>query len=151
MMGIMISLITISLMLTASAEACESRTIPDLVDIPLPTGTLDHFNQPVSSVTCHKSMAAPLASVFRCLAIHDTNLLRTVNGCYCYRNIRDTGRLSNHAHGTAIDINAAGNEYGETPSQSPILVWCFKQAGFLWGGDWNVPDGMHWELPRRNK
>jgi len=129
-----------------SSLACAPRLIHGLVDIPLPPNVTDHFGRPSSSITCHKSMKAPLESVFRCLAVHDTTLLRSVNGCYCYRNIRDTDRLSNHAHGTAIDINARWNGYGQPSTQSPILVWCFKQAGFLWGGDWKTPDAMHFEL-----
>ena len=146
----MVRLTVLLLAMEGVALACQSRTIPDLVDIPLPPGTRSHLGTPINTITCHVSMAKPLAAAFQCIALHDSNLIRTVNGCYCYRNIRDTDRLSDHAHGTAIDINAHGNGYGEQPTQNPIITWCMKQAGFLWGGDWSTPDGMHYYL-RRDK
>lgn len=101
-------------------------------------------------IYCSRSMVKPLAKVFQCLK--DRSLekyIRTFNGCYCYRNKINRNpapELSNHAYGTAIDINASTNGYGRTPQMNQRVVRCFKENGFTWGGDWRVPDGMHFQL-----
>jgi len=59
---------------------------------------------------------------------------------------------SNHAFGTAFDINADFNPHGR-PS-APIgtmgsvheLVPIFERYGFKWGGNFSIPDGMHFEI-----
>jgi len=68
-------------------------------------------------------------------------MLRTYHGCYNYRNIRGTNRLSNHAYGLAIDINAG-------LVHPKILVDCFESANFEWGGRWpgKSRDTMHYQL-----
>ncbi|MCC8013981.1 MAG: M15 family metallopeptidase [Eubacterium sp.] len=79
-------------------------------------------------------------------------------GCYNYRNTHG-GRLSEHALGTAVDINpdenyclySDGTKVGrlyspyENPySVTPEVVSIFKKYGFGWGGDWgSTPDYMH--------
>ena len=71
-------------------------------------------------------------------------------GCFSPRFIgydRD-GRLSAHAWGAAVDINAAENPLGRKPSMDPAVVDAFRAAGFNWGGDWLIPDGMHFEWAR---
>jgi len=50
-----------------------------------------------------------------------------------------------HAYGAAIDINAPENPFGSTPTQDHRLVKVMKDWGFNWGGDFLVPDGMHFE------
>ena len=32
------------------------------------------------------------------------------------------------------------------PTLSAGFVKCFKDAGFDWGGDWSIRDGMHFQL-----
>ena len=56
-----------------------------------------------------------------------------------------TSGISQHAWGAAIDINAPENPFGATPTQDPHLVKIFERWGFLWGGDFAIPDGMHFE------
>jgi hypothetical protein len=63
--------------------------------------------------------------------------------------------LSNHAHGTAFDINVAWNGLGRTPAQFGKrgsvreLVTIANELGFYWGGHWqDRPDGMHFELAK---
>lgn len=59
--------------------------------------------------------------------------------------------LSNHAWGTAFDLNAPWNRLGHVPAalgQTGCvreLVGLAEQHGFAWGGDWHTPDGMHFE------
>ena len=54
--------------------------------------------------------------------------------------------ISMHAFGIAVDINAGSNPYGATPRQDPRLVSIMETWGFAWGGNWSVPDGMHFEF-----
>jgi hypothetical protein len=61
--------------------------------------------------------------------------------------------LSNHAKGTAFDINAPWNPLGAEPAivgkkgSVRKLVQLANDHGFYWGGHWkNRPDGMHFEL-----
>ena len=70
---------------------------------------------------------------------------RTVAGKYS---------LSNHAFGTAIDINSTTNPYSASNTLiTDMPAWFVKawtDAGFCWGGDWvNIKDPMHfsWKGP----
>ena len=62
--------------------------------------------------------------------------------------------LSNHAWGTAFDINAAFNGLGEEPALvgqkgcTRELVEIANQHGFYWGGHFGTKDGMHFEVAK---
>lgn len=60
--------------------------------------------------------------------------------------------LSNHSWGTAFDINARWNPYGQVPAvpgstgSTCELVSIAHDHGFFWGGHFQArPDGMHFE------
>jgi len=71
-------------------------------------------------------------------------------GCYSARflNRNPEAGISHHAWGVALDVNVSKNPYGETPHQDPRVVAIFERWGFTWGGDWILPDGMHFEFVR---
>ena len=123
---------------------CKPIQIPGLTSIPTPPGINVSFNgKKVKSFRCHKSLRVPLQAALKCVVRRGhASALHTYAGCYCYRNIRGTNRLSNHAHGKALDLNVG------LPMHSGIVT-CFKEAGFRWGGDWKTPDIMHFELKGR--
>lgn len=62
--------------------------------------------------------------------------------------------LSNHAHGTAFDINAPWNGLGRQPALKGKpgsvreLVEIANDNGLFWGGHFSRPDGMHFEVAR---
>ena len=62
--------------------------------------------------------------------------------------------LSNHAFGTAFDINAAWNGLGKTPARPGKtgsvceLVPIAHKYGFYWGGHFSRPDAMHFEIAK---
>lgn len=64
----------------------------------------------------------------------------------------DSPLLSNHAFGTAFDINAGQNGFGASPAAMGEkgcvreLVPAATRLGFFWGGHFSRPDGMHFEL-----
>ena len=108
-------------------------------------------------VGVHVKIAGRLEQLFRDWA--RDGLLGDIvkwNGAYNPRFIRgSTTRLSNHAWGTACDVNAAQN-----PLHDPGAAWgeagCVwrlvpraVEHGFYWGG-WfkDRPDGMHFEAFR---
>ncbi len=69
------------------------------------------------------------------------------SGGYNYRNIRGSNKLSEHATGNAIDINAATNALGSSQTDMPPDVsQMAAKYGLIWGGDWKTrPDPMHFE------
>lgn len=67
------------------------------------------------------------------------------------------GRKSNHASGTAIDLNwteegAQGSSWGKkffAQAKARAAVAALKRrygACVAWGGDWRARDYMHWEI-----
>jgi hypothetical protein len=68
-----------------------------------------------------------------------------------------TSALSNHAFGSAFDINVAWNPLGSVPARMGQrgsvreLVQIANQHGFFWGGHYSRrPDGMHFEVAQLN-
>jgi hypothetical protein len=80
-------------------------------------------------------------------------LVKTWGGSFVPRFIRGSRRtLSNHAFGTAFDINMAWNGLGAVPAPAGAegsvqeLVPIAHKHGFYWGGHFKRADGMHFEL-----
>ena len=70
---------------------------------------------------------------------------------YAYRDVRGVpGKLSNHASGTAIDLNASRYPLGKInfdPAKVPMLRALTKKYGLTWGGDYKGrKDEMHYEI-----
>lgn len=105
-------------------------------------------------VQFHKKLESQLVHLFdawesECLTSH----LKTWGGSWVPRFIRGSRTsLSNHAWGTAFDINVQWNMLGTVPAlkgkEGSVreLVEIAYKHGFYWGG-WfpNRPDGMHFE------
>ena len=82
-------------------------------------------------------------------------LVETWDCGFVPRFVRGSGStLSNHAWGTAFDINAAWNRLGCLPALRSCegsvreLVPLANQYGFYWGGHFSRRDGMHFEVAR---
>jgi hypothetical protein len=78
-------------------------------------------------------------------------------GCYVGRFSRlakdNFGPISRHAWGMAFDINTSTNAQGAVPQMNCDVVRIFRKHGFAWGGNYLMPDGMHFEYvgePRHN-
>ncbi|HVM14990.1 MAG TPA: M15 family metallopeptidase, partial [Egibacteraceae bacterium] len=102
-------------------------------------------------VVCHRLLIPQLRGALQ--EIKDRGLAHLIDtsqygGCWVPRHILfDPGRgLSMHAWGLAVDINVSTNGYGATPQMDPRIVEVFDRWGFVWGGRWSTPDGMHFEL-----
>lgn len=112
----------------------------------------------------NKVFITPLENALRCLIIRGkAKELKTWDGLYNNRPIRGYEKkyaaaiaagnlelaakyLSTHAWACAIDVNAAWNGLGKVPTLSAGFVKCFTDNGFVWGGNFKRPDGMHFEL-----
>lgn len=82
------------------------------------------------------------------------HLVLTWGGSYVPRLVRGGRSLSNHAFGTAFDINVAWNRLGTRPAligqhgSVRSLVPIAHEHGLYWGGHFSRPDGMHFEVAR---
>ena len=71
---------------------------------------------------------------------------------YAFRTIRGSDvHVSNHASGTAIDLNATKHPLGKrgtfTKAQEKTIRELCKKYGLRWGGDYQVrADEMHFEV-----
>jgi D-alanyl-D-alanine carboxypeptidase len=102
----------------------------------------------LGDVTCNVALFDALVGALRDVrAAGLGDEIHTYSGCYAARTVArsSTAPPSQHAYGAAIDINAPENPYGTTPTMDPKIVRIFERWGFLWGGDFLTPDGMHFE------
>lgn len=103
------------------------------------------------SVLCHRLMIPQLRGALQ--EIQDRGLAHLIDpnqygGCWVPRHVlfNPNRGLSMHAWGLAVDLNVSTNGYGAVPQMDPRIVEVFDRWGFVWGGRWSVPDGMHFEL-----
>ena len=78
----------------------------------------------------------------------DLGNTNTYGGCYNPRYSRVSGTIgavSRHAWGMALDMNTLANAQGHTPRMDCRVVRIFRTHNFAWGGNFLVPDGMHFE------
>ena len=102
-------------------------------------------------VTCHRFLFPRLAGAMdqiEELGLADLIEPRQYGGCYVPRFIdRDPSKpLSMHAFGLAVDLNVKDNPLGSAGNMDPRVVEVFDDWGFEWGGFWDRPDPMHFEL-----
>lgn len=107
----------------------------------------------LGNVRCHRKLFPMLRGALG--EIRDKGLGHLIRpqeyaGCYYPRYVADPPgvRLSRHTWGIALDINTSGNAFGQEPQQDRRVVRIFREWGFLWGGTWPTPDGMHFEWER---
>lgn len=72
---------------------------------------------------------------------------------YAYRTVRGSNVMSNHASGTAIDLNATNFPMGVRRMSYRQRRDCrrivSKYRVITWGGEWTTrPDEMHFEISR---
>jgi hypothetical protein len=133
----------------------------NIVSVPIPQLNGKTFGGHVitnGTINFHRNGADRLRSLWA--AWENAGLLDrilTFEGGYAARYIRRTQHrsprpLSNHAWGTAFDINAAFNGFGVQPALVGQrgcvreLVAIANQNGFFWGGHFTTKDGMHFEI-----
>jgi D-alanyl-D-alanine carboxypeptidase len=78
-----------------------------------------------------------------------------IAGVLACRPVADTGQMSMHGYGAAIDLNLAVSDYWLWQKKTdpipyrnrmpPEIVDIFERYGFIWGGKWYHYDTMHFE------
>ncbi len=104
---------------------------------------------------CHRLVVPKFQMAFRNLVARGlAEELKTFDGCYNPRLKRGSSSWltagsnswSTHSWGIAIDLNAPWNAFGQRIFEmTQEFVGCFRDAGFVWGGDWSYPDAMHFQ------
>lgn len=102
----------------------------------------------VARIYCNLDMVGALERALRAVVdAGKAGCLRTFDGCLNVRDVRGVpGQLSAHAYALAIDLNAATNRLGTVGDMDPVVVRCFKDQGFAWGGDFKRLDMMHYSF-----
>ncbi len=130
--------------------------IPQLIGVPLyyPGNT----EKCSGKVTLHRLAVPVFKRFFEAAEEHGLlPLIKTYDGAYNPRFQRGSyTSLSNHAFGTAMDLNAYANGMGKTPAPMGHdgcllpLVEVASNAGLYWGGFFSGSrrDGMHFEVAR---
>jgi hypothetical protein len=121
----------------------------NLVTLPAPFSLADAKGRPVRNLRCHRLVAAPLRRALEELAREKlTHLVNTFDGCFVPRHMDwdETRGLSRHSWGIAVDLNARLFPLGSRQKQDPRVLAAFARQGFAWGGDWDLPDPMHFEI-----
>jgi D-alanyl-D-alanine carboxypeptidase-like protein len=102
----------------------------------------------LGEVTCHRKLFPQLIGAL--IDVGDAGLgglIHVYSGCWAARTVARSpvAPPSTHAYGAAIDINAPENPFGAEPTMDRRIVRIFERWGFNWGGDFLIPDGMHFE------
>jgi len=116
----------------------------------------------IPGTTRRITMRRSVLPLFLALAYDYDDWLRSVDkgplddAGYAYRQARAANDFSNHASGTALDLNwrsegaqgsAAGKAFFEDPEHRAKIEWLKTLYQVVdWGGDWRARDYMHWEL-----
>jgi hypothetical protein len=105
----------------------------------------------LGEVTCNVALFPQIRGAVRELITEGlAGTIHSFSGCYARRftNRDPSQSISHHAWGIALDINVPENPYGAPPHQDPRMVAVFERWGFIWGGTFLRPDGMHFEYRR---
>ena len=104
--------------------------------------------------SCHRAVTAGIqAALDEIAGLGLASLIDVVNtnrygGCWNPRYARASttvGAVSRHAWGMALDLNTSTNPQGSRPRLDCRIVRIFRKHGFAWGGNFGLPDGMHFE------
>jgi len=110
------------------------------------------------SVFFHRKAAEQLSALWEAFEKRGLlDLVLTYSGDYVPRFVRGKAAeqvLSNHAFGTAFDINYSWNKLGAEPATEGTQGCVYKlvpvahEFGFYWGGHFTRRDGMHFEVAK---
>jgi len=103
----------------------------------------------VTKLACHKLLEDVFTDVFEALFAKNLwSYIKTTGGIYEPRTVTSSQKTSTHAWGIAIDLNPLENPLGAKPKMNERVILVFEDRGFVWGGDWSRPDGMHFQYAR---
>lgn len=131
------------------------------ITLPYPMTLAWDLSVQVKKVLCHKLVAQSLQQVLAAILAHygSVNEVKTARmhlfgGCYNYRPIAGSARLSTHSWGAGIDLdpdrNPLGKAYDADEGMMPLAaVNLFEAEGWKWGGRFVTrPDCMHFQATK---
>ena len=137
---------------TQACKRGQPGDAPALSDAPL-LGSLEDGHEGTDNLVAESS-----TRVLRNVLQHYGSLngikqarMHLYGGCYNYRRISGSGRLSTHAWGAGIDLdpdrNPLGKAYDEGEGMMPRpVIEIFEAEGWKWGGRFiSRPDCMHFQ------
>ncbi|WKL57223.1 M15 family metallopeptidase [Asticcacaulis sp. ZE23SCel15] len=75
--------------------------------------------------------------------------MSSVGGGHNWRLMRGGNALSTHSYGCAVDFDPERNGLGDnSPAMDKRVIKAFTDEGWVWGGQWKRPDGMHFQAAR---
>ena len=130
----------------------------NIIDVPIPQLARTGIPGAPATIRFHRLARAQLQALWA--AWESANLLDlilTYDDSFAPRFKRGQANggdeaLSNHAFGSAFDINEPSNKFGTMPAlvgkrgSVRKLVPIANEHGFYWGGHFSNPDGMHFEV-----
>jgi hypothetical protein len=115
----------------------------------------------VTKLRCHKKVADSLLRVFERILAHFGSVeevkqarLHLFGGCFNFRAIKGSTRLSTHSWGAGLDLdperNGLGMKHDEAKGMMPLaVVAIFEEEGWKWGGRFlSRPDCMHFQATK---
>lgn len=122
------------------------RNVLEYFELPY---ALSYLGQPVKRIRAHRKAGLFFIAAFTSIAAAGLEEHATdYGGIYNYRAVAGARKLSTHTWGVSIDLNVASNARGTKGTMHPGVIEAFKRFGFEWGGNWNNPDPMHFQLCR---
>ena len=115
------------------------------IEVPYWDGTQER----TMTLTVNKNIAQNYQNAFREIADMKWTINPSVTAAYNYRTTRSGSRLSDHAYGSAVDVNWDHNFNTGDGSSAAVrgneaVINAFAKQGFYWGGDWqSSKDDMH--------
>lgn len=122
----------------------------------VPPFQMFYAGKPIKSITVHKKIAHAVLGAFNEIwdaCGHNQKKVDETGasdwgGCFNFRVIAGSNRLSNHALACAIDLSPRTNGFNTGKGTiNHIVVDAFKRQGARWGGDYKGrTDPMHFEF-----
>jgi D-alanyl-D-alanine carboxypeptidase len=138
-------------------RAWEKETLTT-IPAPYPLALAWKPDRQVTKVTCHRLVAQSLTRILseilsHCETVEALRLARLhlFGGCYNYRLIGGSHRLSVHSFGAAVDFDPENNPLGRVHVDGGgmiprTVVDIFEAEGWRWGGTFRRrPDCMHFQ------
>jgi hypothetical protein len=115
-------------------------------------------DQRITRVICHRLVAESLTRILSGILSHFGTIeavraarMDLFGGCYNYRQIGGSHRLSVHSFGAAVDFDPENNPLGRAYVEGSVMmpravVDIFQAEGWRWGGSFRRrPDCMHFQ------
>lgn len=124
-----------------------------LVRLPVEGLGIKYEASTVLAIRCHRRVAHSLGKVLAAIAASPhRGILAYYAGCYNFRAMRGSSRISTHARGIAIDLapnwNGNSTPWPEKATMPLAVMELFAREGWLSAGAFWGRDAMHFQATR---